>query len=142
MDNKNKIKELREKRDNLYKEIKEISRKIESLKFDDLSLNKINYNIYCSFTISEQGAFIGIIEDMYILTAGEIKGDMALIGKFIKMPDENSSIEYYDDLYILKQNIPSFLESLSYKTTLEFKCLLDLYIEKGSESLYKIFNIQ
>lgn len=141
MDNKNKIKELKEKRDNLYKEIKEISREIESLKFDDLPLDKIKYNTYCSFTIPEQGTFIGIIEDLQMFTSAELRGDMSLVGKFIKMPDENSSIGEYNDLYILKQNILSFLESLSYKSALEFKCFLDLYIEKVSECLYKIFNI-
>ena len=140
--NEEKIKELREERDRLYKEAKNISNQIEELIYNNLSLEKIKYGEYCSFKIPDQGEFIGIIEDKYMMQSSVMKGDMSLLGKFIKKPDDNF-VEYEDShLLVYKKDIPVFLDSLSYKSTIEFKCLLDLYIEKSSNYLYQKFNIQ
>lgn len=142
--NEEKIKELREERDRLYKEAKNISNQIEELIYNNLSLEKIKYGEYCSFKIPDQGEFIGIIEDKYMMQSSVMKGDMSLLGKFIKKPDDNNGFIEYEDSHLLvyKKDIPVFLDSLSYKSTIEFKCLLDLYIEKGSNYLYQKFNVQ
>lgn len=146
MDSFEKIKELREQRDNLTKEINKISREIDNLKFENYNLSE-NIKLFpnhCRFINPDDNIeYIGYIEDWTVVE----RKHLLLKGKFLIVPSNDYFTEFISEINILdglKEDImKNFLENIKYIDKKEFnEYLVEVYLQKVLKVLTDKFDIK